>query len=299
MNFFFPSPTRHIVLLGDSTFDNKGYTQGGPSVVEHLAKLVPKATLLAKDGGLIHAVNSQSENIPEDATHVVVSIGGNNGLEATSVLLRECQTVEEGVILLGERMADLEIEYRDVMTKLVEKCKGKHKVVLCSVYKPCFEHYDVRPRQQGSDPFLSFPFLFPSLTIIIQKLWTLEWYFFQILFTESLVSWEFLSLTCGQSWIQWSASQIQSSPLPWEEERLLKESSMWLKNTTLRKSCVLFILKKSERTPLATKVNLILGLAIIQNFFFFQDPINKCHVIIFFFLGTTITSNKREVRDYG
>uniref|UniRef100_A0A7S4KRT0 SGNH hydrolase-type esterase domain-containing protein n=1 Tax=Paramoeba aestuarina TaxID=180227 RepID=A0A7S4KRT0_9EUKA len=154
MDFFFSSPKKgqHIVLLGDSTFDNKNYVdEGGKSVVEHLQTLAPKATLLAKDGGLIHAINSQADGIPADASHVVVSIGGNNGLEATAVLLRECQTVEEGVILLQERMVGLEKEYREVMTALVERCKGKHHVVLCSVYKPCFEHFDVRPRQKAVD----------------------------------------------------------------------------------------------------------------------------------------------------
>ena len=104
-------------------------------------------------GGLIHAITSQSESIPEDCSHVVVSIGGNNGLEATSVLFEGMWDGGRGeVILLGERMIGLEKEYREVMTKLVAKCREKkQKVILCSVYKPCFAHFDVRPRQEAVD----------------------------------------------------------------------------------------------------------------------------------------------------
>ena len=44
----------HIVLLGDSIFDNGAYVQPGePAVVEQLRAILPnswKATLLAEDG---------------------------------------------------------------------------------------------------------------------------------------------------------------------------------------------------------------------------------------------------------
>ena len=31
----------HVVLLGDSIFDNGRYVPGGPSVIEHLRKALP------------------------------------------------------------------------------------------------------------------------------------------------------------------------------------------------------------------------------------------------------------------
>lgn len=43
----------HVVLLGDSIFDNGRYVPGGPSVIAHLRKALPdgwRATLLARDG---------------------------------------------------------------------------------------------------------------------------------------------------------------------------------------------------------------------------------------------------------
>jgi hypothetical protein len=45
--------TTHVVLLGDSIFDNSRYTRGEPDVVTHLRGVLPagaQATLLAVDG---------------------------------------------------------------------------------------------------------------------------------------------------------------------------------------------------------------------------------------------------------
>ena len=49
----------HIVLLGDSIFDNGAYTQGEPDVVTHLRTLLPagaRAMLLAKDGAIAKVI---------------------------------------------------------------------------------------------------------------------------------------------------------------------------------------------------------------------------------------------------
>ena len=43
----------HVVLLGDSIFDNARYVPGGPSVTDHLRRSLPRewqVTLLACDG---------------------------------------------------------------------------------------------------------------------------------------------------------------------------------------------------------------------------------------------------------
>jgi hypothetical protein len=43
----------HIVLLGDSIFDNGRYTMGGPDVISQVRQLLPvgwQASLLAVDG---------------------------------------------------------------------------------------------------------------------------------------------------------------------------------------------------------------------------------------------------------
>lgn len=80
----------HIVLLGDSIFDNARYVPGGPSVVEHLRRALPaawRATLLAVDGSVAADVVRQLADLPADATHLVVSAGGNDALGHSYTIL--------------------------------------------------------------------------------------------------------------------------------------------------------------------------------------------------------------------
>ena len=75
--------TRHIVLLGDSIFDNALYVPRGMSVTEHVRQLLPtgdRVTMIALDGAKVASVFRQLERIPSDATHLVVSAGGNDAL---------------------------------------------------------------------------------------------------------------------------------------------------------------------------------------------------------------------------
>jgi hypothetical protein len=72
----------HIVLAGDSIFDNGAYVAGDP-VVAQLRARVPastRVTLLAVDGDVTADVAGQLREMPSDATHLVVSVGGNDAL---------------------------------------------------------------------------------------------------------------------------------------------------------------------------------------------------------------------------
>lgn len=78
-----------VVLLGDSVFDNGAYVQGGPDVASQLRKRLPaawKVTLLAVDAGSLEDLPRQLAQIPEDATHLVLSIGGNDALRHAELL---------------------------------------------------------------------------------------------------------------------------------------------------------------------------------------------------------------------
>ena len=58
----FRSNPLHIVLLGDSIFDNGAYVPDGPAVREQLADLLPeddRVTLLAVDGDMTIHVKDQ------------------------------------------------------------------------------------------------------------------------------------------------------------------------------------------------------------------------------------------------
>lgn len=78
----------HVVLLGDSIFDYARYVPGGPSVLDHVRRPLPrgwKVTLLARDGAVAAGVIEQLARLPDDATHLVISAGGNDALgSATS-----------------------------------------------------------------------------------------------------------------------------------------------------------------------------------------------------------------------
>jgi hypothetical protein len=79
----------HIVLVGDSIFDNRAYTGREPDVVSHLHTILPvpwRATLCAVDGSTTADVPGQLTGITDDASHVVVSAGGNDALLNRDVL---------------------------------------------------------------------------------------------------------------------------------------------------------------------------------------------------------------------
>ena len=93
----------HAILLGDSIFDNGVYVPGGPDVVKQLRARLPfqtKATLLAVDGAVTRGVLSQLARVPADATHLIVSVGGNDALGASHILHQSVGSVAEAVSLL-------------------------------------------------------------------------------------------------------------------------------------------------------------------------------------------------------
>lgn len=72
--------SRHLILLGDSIFDNRSYVpRGQPGVIDQLKSRVKdqgwNATLLAVDGNVLSHIPDQIKRIPRDATHLFISIG--------------------------------------------------------------------------------------------------------------------------------------------------------------------------------------------------------------------------------
>jgi hypothetical protein len=101
---------KHIVLLGDSIFDNAAYVDSGPDVIRQLHSLLPRdwqASLLAMDGSITTDVIMQIPKIPASATHLIVSAGGNDGLSRADLLQRPTRSVGEAV----EQLASLRVEF--------------------------------------------------------------------------------------------------------------------------------------------------------------------------------------------
>lgn len=107
-----------VVLLGDSILDNATYTRGGPDVVSQVRELLrPEwgATLLAVDGSTTDHVQSQLARLPKDATHLVLSVGGNNALMHLGMLDSPVSSMAKSIEALADIASDFEARYRVVI----------------------------------------------------------------------------------------------------------------------------------------------------------------------------------------
>lgn len=124
----------HVVLLGDSIFDNGAYVRGGPDVVRQLRGKLPTdwdCTLLARDGAVTREVAEQLARLPADASHVVVSAGGNDALSASFMLGQSVATVAEALSLLETAQNRFALDYE----AMAEALAGTGlPVAFCTVY---------------------------------------------------------------------------------------------------------------------------------------------------------------------
>jgi hypothetical protein len=126
----------HIVLLGDSVFDNGVYVNGGPDVRQQLVSKLPvgwKATLCAVDGSVVQNVSSQLKELPQDATHLIVSVGGNNALGNINILNEQASSAAEVLNRLSDVADQFQLQYRQMLQEVLEL--GLPTAV-CSVYYP-------------------------------------------------------------------------------------------------------------------------------------------------------------------
>lgn len=101
----------HVVLIGDSILDNGAYVARGDDVTSRLKARLPddKITLLARDGAVTEGALGQLSALPDDATHLVISAGGNDALRSIGVLAEPARTVAEAlgrVLVVRDRFAD-------------------------------------------------------------------------------------------------------------------------------------------------------------------------------------------------
>jgi hypothetical protein len=127
----------HLVLLGDSIFDNAHYTEGGPDVISQVRDLLSqgsRASLLAVDGSTTESIPSQVQQIPSDATHVVLSVGGNDAIMKSDILLKPLSTTKA----LSE-LADISEEFECKYRIAVAACrKTGLPITICTIYNGNF-----------------------------------------------------------------------------------------------------------------------------------------------------------------
>jgi hypothetical protein len=124
----------HVVLLGDSVFDNARYVPGELPVVDQLRGELPagsQATLLAVDGHVTADVASQLGDLPDDATHLVVSVGGNDALSAGPVLYESVRNVAEGLAHLHEVAARFRHDYHAMLQQVLA---AQRPTGVCTIY---------------------------------------------------------------------------------------------------------------------------------------------------------------------
>jgi lysophospholipase L1-like esterase len=109
----------HVVLLGDSIFDNRVYVAPEPDVRHQLqAHLGPgwSVTLLAVDGHVTADVGRrQLQQVPKDTTHLVISVGGNDALRHASILGEQASSVAEAVERLARAQSTFAAAYSEMI----------------------------------------------------------------------------------------------------------------------------------------------------------------------------------------
>lgn len=135
----------HVVLLGDSVFDNAGYLAGrGPDVVGHLRARLPtgwRATLLARGGAVAADVAGQLGRLPPDATHLAISAGGNDAGRRESVLAEPARGVAEALMRIGSIRARFAEDHRAMLDAVSAR---RLAAAVCTIYDPRFADPDRR-----------------------------------------------------------------------------------------------------------------------------------------------------------
>ncbi len=124
----------HIVLVGDSIFDNSPYVADGEAVIEQLStRLAPneQATMLARDGDVTLDVIDQLDSLPASTTHLFISCGGNDALQIRGDMLESVTDIREAMDYFSELREEFRLNY----TKMLFACQQKvEKVCVCTVY---------------------------------------------------------------------------------------------------------------------------------------------------------------------
>lgn len=135
----------HVILLGDSIFDNGRYTSGGPDVVTQVQGRLPSgwsASLLAVDGSVTADVAAQMQRLPSSATHLVLSVGGNDAiLNSSSMGLSPFGfgSPAPSTMQALQAIADVAESFASGYRLAIDECLRPHlPLVVCTIYNGCF-----------------------------------------------------------------------------------------------------------------------------------------------------------------
>ena len=129
-----PRTNRHVVLLGDSIFDNAVYTGGEPDVAAHLRQVLPtdwQVSLFAQDGATVAALDRQLARVPDDGTHLIISVGGNDALHSSDLLALRASSSIAVLEAFAARTSAFQRAYRAAISHALTL--GRFTAV-CTVY---------------------------------------------------------------------------------------------------------------------------------------------------------------------
>ena len=124
----------HLVLLGDSIFDNAAYVDGGPAVIDHARMALDgssQAHLLAVDGNVTIDVLKQMRSMPPTATHLALSVGGNDALVGLNRLSGRAESIMQGLKVLSEIQAQFASSYLTTLDGLISLGLP---LMVCTIY---------------------------------------------------------------------------------------------------------------------------------------------------------------------
>ena len=81
-------------------------------------------------------VSKQLDDIPNDATHLFISVGGNDALMHIDAFIEPVNTIGEALDSFDARVQEFQRDYIKMLTNVV---KYRLKTTLCTIYNPCFD----------------------------------------------------------------------------------------------------------------------------------------------------------------
>jgi hypothetical protein len=137
----------HIAMIGDSVFDNASYVGDAPDVRAQLQSQLAEAEVSssARDGAVMADIIMQLRQIPRSATHIVVSVGGNDAIGASGVLEERAANVADALEKLAVIRDRFDRSYGNMIDLVLERSLP---VAFCSIYEPRFP--DLRRRRAAA-----------------------------------------------------------------------------------------------------------------------------------------------------
>jgi len=94
-----------------------------------------RCTLAAVDGAMVGDVPHQLDRVARDATHLVVSVGGNDALRQEAVLREPARSVGEALARLAQVRDRFHQDYRAMLNAILP---GALPTAVCTIYDLCF-----------------------------------------------------------------------------------------------------------------------------------------------------------------